>query len=260
MSAARLIHDAGVVTGAPGLYFVGLHFLYAMSSAMIHGVGARRQADRRTRCAAARARRAQCGPSRGSKLRAVGGAKKSDEIARGRDGYRAPGLGGGAPLLCGRGPEGAAAGRRPRALRACRRRCSAATTSFCVSWSGSTSSTWTAAIRRAPRVAAFWIGFRLAGMREMGAGERMVRARPAADRERRLRRAGVSAAPEGLPAVGSGRLRRRARRGGGGGRRRRPLSRRGSERVRALAWREGSCCSRGRSSAGSPCSTRRWSA
>jgi putative flavoprotein involved in K+ transport len=29
----------GVVPGEPGLYFVGLHFLYALSSAMIHGVG-----------------------------------------------------------------------------------------------------------------------------------------------------------------------------------------------------------------------------
>ena len=29
----------GVVSEAPGLYFVGLHFLYAMSSTMIHGVG-----------------------------------------------------------------------------------------------------------------------------------------------------------------------------------------------------------------------------
>jgi putative flavoprotein involved in K+ transport len=33
------IHEAGVVTGEPGLYFVGLHFLYSMSSTMIHGVG-----------------------------------------------------------------------------------------------------------------------------------------------------------------------------------------------------------------------------
>ena len=32
-------HDAGVVTSEPGLYFVGLHFLYALSSTMIHGVG-----------------------------------------------------------------------------------------------------------------------------------------------------------------------------------------------------------------------------
>jgi putative flavoprotein involved in K+ transport len=32
-------HERGVVTGQPGLYLVGLHFLYAMSSAMIHGVG-----------------------------------------------------------------------------------------------------------------------------------------------------------------------------------------------------------------------------
>lgn len=29
----------GVVEGEPGLYFVGIHFLYAMSSSMIHGVG-----------------------------------------------------------------------------------------------------------------------------------------------------------------------------------------------------------------------------
>jgi putative flavoprotein involved in K+ transport len=33
------IHEGGVVPAAPGLYFVGLHFLYAMSSSMIHGVG-----------------------------------------------------------------------------------------------------------------------------------------------------------------------------------------------------------------------------
>jgi putative flavoprotein involved in K+ transport len=36
-------HVRGVVPGEPGLYFVGLHFLYAMSSGMIHGVG--RDAD-----------------------------------------------------------------------------------------------------------------------------------------------------------------------------------------------------------------------
>ena len=37
----------GVATGEPGLYFVGPHFLYAVSSAMIHGVGrdAQRVAD-----------------------------------------------------------------------------------------------------------------------------------------------------------------------------------------------------------------------
>ena len=37
------VHDRGRVIGEPGLYFVGLHFLYAMSSTMIHGVG--RDAD-----------------------------------------------------------------------------------------------------------------------------------------------------------------------------------------------------------------------
>lgn len=37
-------HDGGVVENEPGLYFVGLHFLYALSSAMVQGVG--RDADR----------------------------------------------------------------------------------------------------------------------------------------------------------------------------------------------------------------------
>jgi putative flavoprotein involved in K+ transport len=32
-------HEAGVVVAQPGLYFVGLQFLYAFSSEMIHGVG-----------------------------------------------------------------------------------------------------------------------------------------------------------------------------------------------------------------------------
>jgi putative flavoprotein involved in K+ transport len=45
-------HQAGVVADEPGLYFVGLHFLFAMSSAQIHGVG--RDADRIARGVAAR--------------------------------------------------------------------------------------------------------------------------------------------------------------------------------------------------------------
>jgi putative flavoprotein involved in K+ transport len=32
-------HDAGVVKEIPGLYFVGLHFLYSMTSATLMGVG-----------------------------------------------------------------------------------------------------------------------------------------------------------------------------------------------------------------------------
>lgn len=32
------LHSAGVATGVPGLYFVGLHFLYAMSSASFGGI------------------------------------------------------------------------------------------------------------------------------------------------------------------------------------------------------------------------------
>lgn len=33
------IHERGIVKSEPGLYFVGLEFLYAMSSVMVHGVG-----------------------------------------------------------------------------------------------------------------------------------------------------------------------------------------------------------------------------
>jgi putative flavoprotein involved in K+ transport len=40
-------HDGGVVESHPGLYFVGLNFLYSMSSSMIHGVS--RDAERITR-------------------------------------------------------------------------------------------------------------------------------------------------------------------------------------------------------------------
>jgi putative flavoprotein involved in K+ transport len=36
---ARPRHDGGVVENEPGLYFVGMHFAYALSSSMIHGVG-----------------------------------------------------------------------------------------------------------------------------------------------------------------------------------------------------------------------------
>jgi len=46
------LHEGGVVTSQPGLYFVGLHFLYAFSSTMIHGVG--RDADRIAAAIAAR--------------------------------------------------------------------------------------------------------------------------------------------------------------------------------------------------------------
>jgi putative flavoprotein involved in K+ transport len=38
------LHSRGVVPAEPGFYFVGLHFLYALSSTMIHGVA--RDADR----------------------------------------------------------------------------------------------------------------------------------------------------------------------------------------------------------------------
>jgi len=47
-------HQRGIVPSEPGLYFVGLHFLYALSSTMIHGVG--RDAERVVREIAANGR------------------------------------------------------------------------------------------------------------------------------------------------------------------------------------------------------------
>jgi putative flavoprotein involved in K+ transport len=55
-------HQAGLVPEADGLYFVGLHFLYALSSEMIHGVG--RDAARIAAQAAARV--GQSAPVRGT--------------------------------------------------------------------------------------------------------------------------------------------------------------------------------------------------
>jgi len=52
-------HRSGMVDGLPGLFFVGLHFLHAFSSTMIHGVG--RDAERIVR--AVEARRAGPAPS-----------------------------------------------------------------------------------------------------------------------------------------------------------------------------------------------------
>ncbi len=48
------IHDQGIVTSVPGMYFVGLHFLYAMTSATLIGVG--RDAERIVKAIAARAK------------------------------------------------------------------------------------------------------------------------------------------------------------------------------------------------------------
>jgi putative flavoprotein involved in K+ transport len=47
------IHDNGIVQGLPGVYFVGLHFLYAMSSATLIGVG--RDAERIVKAISSRA-------------------------------------------------------------------------------------------------------------------------------------------------------------------------------------------------------------
>jgi putative flavoprotein involved in K+ transport len=47
-------HESGVATGEPGLYFIGLPFIYSFSSTMIHGVG--RDAERIAQVIASRAR------------------------------------------------------------------------------------------------------------------------------------------------------------------------------------------------------------
>lgn len=56
LGAVEPRHRSGVVPGEPGLYFVGLEFLHAYSSVMIHGV--ERDAARIAEDVAARARRA----------------------------------------------------------------------------------------------------------------------------------------------------------------------------------------------------------
>jgi putative flavoprotein involved in K+ transport len=54
-------HESGIVVSHPGLYFVGLHFLHAFSSTMIHGVG--RDAERVATHVAARAATARVQPA-----------------------------------------------------------------------------------------------------------------------------------------------------------------------------------------------------
>jgi len=46
------LHDRGIVTNVPGMYFVGLHFLYSMTSATLVGVG--RDAERISKAVASR--------------------------------------------------------------------------------------------------------------------------------------------------------------------------------------------------------------
>lgn len=61
-------HERGIVAGEPGLYFVGLPFLYAASSSMIHGVG--RDARRIAVAIAARSRAQR--PATAGELRMAG--------------------------------------------------------------------------------------------------------------------------------------------------------------------------------------------
>lgn len=54
-------HERGVVASEPGLYFVGLHFLYAMTSDTVNGVG--RDAERIVRAIESRIRHARSVPA-----------------------------------------------------------------------------------------------------------------------------------------------------------------------------------------------------
>jgi putative flavoprotein involved in K+ transport len=62
MGEQEPMHERGIVGREPGLYFVGLHFLYAFSSTMIHGID--RDADHIVRAIASRARAAQTAEAR----------------------------------------------------------------------------------------------------------------------------------------------------------------------------------------------------
>ncbi len=88
------VQQRGVVAGEPGLYVVGLHFLYSLSSAMIHGVG--RDADHIAKQIAARAR---AGRSRPSVPAAAGARGRSHLTVDGvaGDGGRCLGAGGQPP-------------------------------------------------------------------------------------------------------------------------------------------------------------------
>ena len=75
------IHERGLVPQQPGLYFVGLHFLYALSSTMIHGVA--RDAERIARAIASRrTSSAARGSPRPPVTRQPGGSERSASAAR----------------------------------------------------------------------------------------------------------------------------------------------------------------------------------
>jgi putative flavoprotein involved in K+ transport len=77
-------HDRGIVSSEPGLYFVGLHFLYAFSSTMIHGVG--RDADRIAGVIATRSVEAAAASSSRVGVREGWGAAIAPRVAADRHG------------------------------------------------------------------------------------------------------------------------------------------------------------------------------
>jgi putative flavoprotein involved in K+ transport len=72
------LHDGGIVPREPGLYFVGLHFLYSLSSTMIHGV--ERDAERIADTIRARVGETKEFPSQG-RISTQAGPAASDKMS-----------------------------------------------------------------------------------------------------------------------------------------------------------------------------------
>ncbi len=71
-------HQSGVVTNEPGLYFVGLHFLHALSSTMVHGVS--RDAERIAQAIASRGRSVRRVDQLGADELSVGEVQQSNQV------------------------------------------------------------------------------------------------------------------------------------------------------------------------------------
>ena len=75
-------HEEGIVKNVPGMYFVGLHFLHAMTSATLIGIG--RDAERIAKAIACGERTQDNSTSPGSRVEADGGLSSGLRPGRGR--------------------------------------------------------------------------------------------------------------------------------------------------------------------------------
>src|SRR5262249_22587766 len=79
-AAGQPVHERGVVTTEPGLYFLGLHFLPSFSSTMIHG--AARDAEHVARAVAAAVQRSGVASDRQRAKRSIVAARSAEASAR----------------------------------------------------------------------------------------------------------------------------------------------------------------------------------